>query len=223
MSVEIPQELVDRMMVKCARRCCICRRFRPTKLQVHHIVERNQGGTDEEDNLIVVCFSCHSDVHTKVPFARRFSVEELKGHRDALIKMVEQGKLTAADSDDADQVIASLVRGMQSAPKGQAALSPEAVEILLRTVNTSGAEQGSVLVVRTSGGLTVKAGDCPRTIGHDDRRGQAKYKHAVEQLVASQLLEYCAPDVFDVTYEGYLAADEILASRGDAIATRLDQ
>jgi hypothetical protein len=50
MSDDIPADLVDKMMVKCARRCCICRRFRPTKLQVHHILERGKGGDNEEDN-----------------------------------------------------------------------------------------------------------------------------------------------------------------------------
>ena len=63
---DIPQDVIDAMMVKCGRRCCVCRRFRPTKLQVHHIKERAKGGGDEEDNLIVTCFSCHSDVHTHV-------------------------------------------------------------------------------------------------------------------------------------------------------------
>src|SRR5258708_39409703 len=105
MSDEIPTDLVDKMMVKCGRRCCICRRFRPTKLQVHHIIERSQGGTHDEDNLIVVCFSCHSDVHTKVPFARRFSPDELRGHRDALVKMVTDGKLPTLDTDDSDEVM----------------------------------------------------------------------------------------------------------------------
>jgi hypothetical protein len=55
MSDEIPPDLVDKTMVKCARRCCICRRFRPTKLQVHHIRERSKGSSDEEANLIVSC------------------------------------------------------------------------------------------------------------------------------------------------------------------------
>src|SRR5947207_15061875 len=114
------------MMVKCARRCCICRRFRPTKLQVHHIRERGQGGTNEEGNLIVVCFSCHSDVHTKVPFARRFSVEELKGHRDALVKMVEEGKLSAGDTDEADEAMAEVVRSLRASPKVDVPLMPEA-------------------------------------------------------------------------------------------------
>jgi 5-methylcytosine-specific restriction endonuclease McrA len=83
---DLPDDLVATMMVKCARRCCICRRFRPTKLQVHHIIERNQDGDNDEENLIVICLSCHSDVHTTVPFTRRFTVEELKGHRDAVIR-----------------------------------------------------------------------------------------------------------------------------------------
>jgi hypothetical protein len=39
MSDNIAPELVDKMMIKCARRCCICLRFRPTKLQVHHAAD----------------------------------------------------------------------------------------------------------------------------------------------------------------------------------------
>src|SRR5688572_30318128 len=101
MTDDIPQKVVDEMMVKCGRRCCICRRFRPTKLQVHHIVERVQGGSNDLDNLIVTCMSCHSDVHTKVPFARRFTHAELKSHRDTLYVMVASGTLPASDSDDA--------------------------------------------------------------------------------------------------------------------------
>jgi hypothetical protein len=210
-SDSIPPELVDKMMVKCGRRCCICRRFRPTKLQVHHIMERGQGGGNEEDNLIVACFSCHSDVHTKVPFARRFSIAELKGHRDALIKMVEEGKLPADDTDDADQVMLSLLREPQ---KAQAPLSSEATEILLRAVNTTGVEQGSVLVSLHSEGLTIKMGDTPLTIGHEDRRTQAKYNRAIKELVGCGLLERASEDVLDVTDEGYLAADEIMVSQG---------
>src|SRR5687768_6603886 len=125
---EIAPELIDRMMVKCARRCCICRRFRPTKLQVHHIDEKGKGGSNEEDNLIVVCLSCHTDVHTRVPFARRFSVEELKGHRDGLIRLVSEGKLPADDSDDSDQVIARVVRVLGRLSQPANSLTPEAVE-----------------------------------------------------------------------------------------------
>ena len=53
-SMAVPQSVVDELMAKCARHCCICRRFRPLHLIVHHIVERNDGGTDEPGNLIVI-------------------------------------------------------------------------------------------------------------------------------------------------------------------------
>jgi hypothetical protein len=219
MSESIPPDLVDRMMVKCARRCCICRRYRPTKLQVHHIVERGQGGGNEEDNLLVTCLSCHTDVHTKVPFARRFSVNELKGHRDALVKMVEEGKLPQVDTDDADEVIRSIVQAMESRPRKEMVLSPEAAEVLLRAINAVGARQGSIALEEWLDGLTIRVGGGPLVIGQD-KRLQAKYKHAIRQLVTCALLEQVSADgattIFEVTDEGYLAADELTVGQGRA-------
>lgn len=34
-----------------------------TKLEVHHIIFRSQGGSDEESNLITLCHDCHEDLH----------------------------------------------------------------------------------------------------------------------------------------------------------------
>ena len=213
MSDNIAPELVDKMMVKCARRCCICRRFRPTKLQVHHIVERNQGGTDDEDNLIVVCFSCHTDVHTKAPFARRFSEEELKGHRDALVTMVEQGMLPLDDADDPDKVIAKLVRTLRTSPETDVMLMPEAVELLLSAVLGETKRQGLIFASMSNVGLRLHAGSHPVFFTPGDRRSEATYKHALEQLVTCGLVEQESQTVFWVTYLGYLAADEIMVNQ----------
>jgi HNH endonuclease len=207
-SDEIPPDLVDRMMVKCARRCCICRRYRPTKLQVHHIVERSQGGGNEEDNLIVTCLSCHSDVHTKVPFARRFSVNELKGHRDALVKMVEEGKLPQVDTDDADEVMLAVVRAVRTGSKKEQALSPEAADHLLQAVNATGVREGSVQVSDFDG-LTIWSGNRRLFLGNNDKRGQATHRRALAELVTCGVLERLTPAHLEVTPEGYLAADEI--------------
>jgi hypothetical protein len=213
---DIPEELVNRMMVKCGRRCCICRRFRPTKLQVHHITERSKGGGNDEDNLIVTCLPCHTDVHSKVPFARRFTVEELKGHRDALVRMVEQGTLPTADTDDADEVMLALLRAPS---RGETALCNEAVELLLQAATAEGPDQGSVMVIPTSEGLTVQAGGKGTTVGHDERRKQARYNRAVHELEAAGLLERCSDCILDVTDAGYLAADEILVNRACSSAS----
>ena len=42
--------------------CQICG-TKHTKLEVHHIVYRSKGGTDDEDNLITLCETCHKKVH----------------------------------------------------------------------------------------------------------------------------------------------------------------
>jgi hypothetical protein len=206
---EMPSERIDSMMVKCGRRCCICRRFRPTKLQVHHIVERRAEGTDDEDNLIVTCMSCHTDVHTKVPFARRFSVEELKGHRDALVKIVEEGKLPPSDTDDTDEVIAQMVREMRAVARPAIELLPEAVEILTKAVTAEGGGQGMVHYVKNDAGYSLLAGLIDLFDYNDHRQG-AKYKHALNQLLQCGLLAWRCDSLLDVTYEGYLAADEML-------------
>lgn len=207
---DIAPEVIDRMMVKCGRRCCICRRFRPTKLQVHHIIEQNQGGSDEEDNLIVTCLSCHSDVHTKVPFARRFSVAELKGHRDAVVRMVEAGTLSAGDTDDTDEAVAAVVREMRAVPKPQIELLPEAVEILTKAVGVEGGMQGMIHFVRHDMWFSLLVGGVDQ-FSHDDHRRQARYKKALDQLLQCRLAEWRCDQILDVTYAGYLAADEMLS------------
>jgi HNH endonuclease len=212
---EIAPEVIDRMMVKCGRRCCICRRFRPTKLQAHHIVERGQGGSDDEDNLIVTCFSCHSDVHTKVPFARRFSVAELKGHRDAVITMVEAGTLPAGDSDDTDEAIAIILREMRAVPKPQIELLPEAVEILTKAVGVEGGMQGMLHFVRHEMWFNLLVGGVDQ-FSYEDHRQQARYKKALDQLLQCRLVEWRCDQILDVTYAGYLVADEMM-SRGPGL------
>lgn len=208
----IPPETVDRMMVKCGRRCCICRRFRPIRLQVHHIIEQSDGGTHDEDNLLVTCQTCHSDVHSHVPFMRRFTVAELKGHRDALIKLVAEGKLPENDTDDTDEVITRIVRVLASEKKQDiSSLIPEAVELLLGSVSTN-VNQGNIISSLSFQGFSLTYGDKGKTIPNEDGRGQAKHKKALRQLEQCGLIEEVSSGIYEVTYEGYLAADELEAT-----------
>ena len=44
--------------------CQCCKgKHKDSKLEVHHIVYRSQGGSDEESNLITLCHTCHKDLH----------------------------------------------------------------------------------------------------------------------------------------------------------------
>ena len=93
-------EISTKVLADCGRCCCLCRRFKPIRLQVHHIVPRGEGGKDELDNAIALCLTCHTDVHTKAPFTRRFTVEELKMHRENVYRLVAEGKPIRARGRD---------------------------------------------------------------------------------------------------------------------------
>jgi hypothetical protein len=78
-------EVAEELLVKSARHCCLCRKFKGTKIEVHHIIPLAKGGSDNPDNGIPLCFDCHADVmsyNAKHPKGRKFHSEELKKHRD---------------------------------------------------------------------------------------------------------------------------------------------
>ena len=44
--------------------CQICKaKGKNVALDVHHIIFRSQGGTDDENNLVTLCKKCHNDIH----------------------------------------------------------------------------------------------------------------------------------------------------------------
>ena len=46
-------------------KCQLCKgKSKDKKLEVHHIVQRKDGGTNRPDNLITLCHTCHSELHT---------------------------------------------------------------------------------------------------------------------------------------------------------------
>lgn len=45
--------------------CQHCKgKHKDSKLEVHHIIFRSQGGSDEENNLITLCHTCHKNLHS---------------------------------------------------------------------------------------------------------------------------------------------------------------
>lgn len=191
-------ELAPKILARCGRRCCICRRFRPVMLQVHHIKLKSQGGKDEEDNLIAVCITCHIDVHSKVPFARRFTVEELKLHRDHVYKLVENGKLVPPPGADSTRI--AIAEDFQSEIPEFSSLPSSSIEMLLSAV-----ESGSGVIIHDV------------HLGSTNHREVAAEKHGIRKLEEAGFVEEVNDSIFRVTHEGYLCADALLAeeaSRG---------
>ncbi len=77
--------VAEQALVACGRHCCLCHKFCGTKIELHHIVPRSDGGMDEVDNCIPLCFDCHAEVehyNVRHPRGRKFTAAELRAHRD---------------------------------------------------------------------------------------------------------------------------------------------
>lgn len=130
----VPEELADEILAACGRRCCLCTRFKPLELQIHHIQPESEGGGDEPDNLAPLCRQCHATVHTKAPFARAISGRELKLHRDRLYRLVaEDRRRMNATARKMDKIVIDLSKAnkvnIQEALARFLGLSPEEIVI----------------------------------------------------------------------------------------------
>lgn len=79
------QRTKEELLVRSERRCCLCHKFKGKKIEVHHIVPESEGGDNNFDNGIVLCFDCHEEVgsyNEKHPKGNKFTHRELKKHRD---------------------------------------------------------------------------------------------------------------------------------------------
>lgn len=72
-------------LVACGRYCCICHRFCGTKIALHHIKQRADGGDDSFENCIPLCLDCHEDMGKADPrhvTGKHYTENELRMHRD---------------------------------------------------------------------------------------------------------------------------------------------
>lgn len=82
----------QRAMVASGRHCCVCHRYKGVKIEVHHIVQEADGGTNTFENAIPLCFDCHSDAghfNTRHPRGTKFSKEELIKSRENWYKSIK--------------------------------------------------------------------------------------------------------------------------------------
>jgi len=45
-------------------KCQVCGYDKEPVLTIHHVIERSKGGSDEPENLMVLCRNCHGEIHT---------------------------------------------------------------------------------------------------------------------------------------------------------------
>lgn len=87
------QTEVNKLLVSCHRRCCVCHRYCGIKIELHHIKPVEDDGDDSVENAIPLCFECHAEVqlyNNKHPRGRKFRPNELQGHKEQWLKICEE-------------------------------------------------------------------------------------------------------------------------------------
>ncbi len=69
--------------------CQLCKgKHKDSKLEVHHIIFRSQNGSDDENNLITLCKTCHDKLHKDFKEGKKIS--NLKGKTKGQLKHATQ-------------------------------------------------------------------------------------------------------------------------------------
>lgn len=74
-----------KVLIECARHCCVCHRYKGVKIEVHHLIQSAHGGSDTFENAIPLCFDCHCDAghyNPNHPRGAKLSIPELREARD---------------------------------------------------------------------------------------------------------------------------------------------
>lgn len=99
--MSFPENVAVEALTSCERCCCICHKFCGTKIELHHIEQQAYGGKDTLENCIPLCFDCHADMgkaDPKHPKGKKYSIEELKRHRDNWYKKVKNNTFGGNDN-----------------------------------------------------------------------------------------------------------------------------
>ena len=70
---ELSKRTITKILNRANKGCSICG-WNESTCDIHHIIEKSKGGTNEHNNLIIVCPNCHRIIHT----TNKYSIEFLQ-------------------------------------------------------------------------------------------------------------------------------------------------
>jgi len=83
----IPRAVRDRLLVEAMHRCCLCPEHHDVT-DLHHIVPISEDGPNTEDNLMVVCPTCHAKIHR---LRNRYTPEQLRMYKERWVRLCGLG------------------------------------------------------------------------------------------------------------------------------------
>ncbi len=100
------EDTKEEVLFRCKRFCCFCEQYKGIKIEVHHIVQRADGGKDTNENAIPLCFDCHQEIgsyNPRHPKGNKYSKNELMRIRDDFYNKIENIPRKPNDITDNDK------------------------------------------------------------------------------------------------------------------------
>lgn len=72
----IPEDIIDNLLYKSMRTCCICRKSK-RQIIIHHIIEWKVSRSNQEENLVVLCLKHHGEAHTYKELAQNLTADRI--------------------------------------------------------------------------------------------------------------------------------------------------
>lgn len=104
------------LLVRCRHQCSICLERAP--LDLHHLIPRSEGGSNDEENLIVLCGNCHDRYHRQ----KAYTVNQLRMYKEKMESAVHLPEIHAVIEDYLQQRLASLHSLPSNGPVAEEAL-----------------------------------------------------------------------------------------------------
>lgn len=98
-----PPSIKEQELIASARHCCVCHRYAGVNIEVHHIQQEADGGSNTFENAIALCFDCHSfagHYNSRHPKGTKYSKSELKKAKANWHNLVAQNSIKPTGLDD---------------------------------------------------------------------------------------------------------------------------
>ena len=96
-----PDKVKEDALVACGRHCCLCHLYSGHKMEVHHVKQESDGGSNTYENAIPLCLNCHAEVKAydpHHPVGNKFTESELIRHRDIWYNKVQNSTALTTNS-----------------------------------------------------------------------------------------------------------------------------
>lgn len=223
-SLAFSPDVAESLLVACHRHCCLCHKFCGTHIEIHHIHQDADGGPDDKDNGIPLCFDCHAQVNSyndRHPRGRKYQPSELKKHRENWFTLCKASPWAARPisgyicSDSTDEL-----RQVEQVPATSATVGTDRnaaerfVELITSTVRievpTTVQEIVGAIILGPRASRPAFVSAVTTCLRSEDEETRWKAARIMEDLVL------WAPELADAAAVEHMANDEFWAVRSSA-------